>query len=294
MNFNLILNQKYSKEEIEKIFETNFGMGIKGITQRKWKNEFPYIILFSKEDGPYSDRTEEQFFFYDGEGTNKDQELTVANKALINSNKDNRPIFGFVKNILEKKWEYIGILKVIDYTYIPKRGFNTFEFKLLKTQLESLEEPDEIKKELEISLNNEPTLLEESKLVKSYRKIRNAYFSKRIKEIYECKCSICGKRRFSNTFYPEVESAHIYPREKNGSNDLRNGISLCKLHHWAFDNGLLSITDNLSIIVKKNIKTDNNYSEIYLYENKKILTPNEIKLYPHKIFLSEHRKIHRF
>jgi putative restriction endonuclease len=55
----------------------------------------------------------------------------------------------------------------------------------------------------------------------------------------------------------------------NGPDDPRNVISLCRLHHWAFDNGLFSIRKDYTIIVNEQIKKDINYKEIYNFENKK-------------------------
>ncbi|MCC4767755.1 hypothetical protein FXW07_14375 [Methanosarcina sp. DH1] len=132
MNFDLALNKEYPKEEIETIFGTNFGYGIKGITLRKYNNGNPYIILFSKEKGPYSDEFGENTFYYDGEGINKDQKLTAANKALVNAKEDHRTIYGFRQENKRGMWRYIGTLKVLNYEYIPKNGFKTYVFKLSK------------------------------------------------------------------------------------------------------------------------------------------------------------------
>ena len=52
MNINLTLNKEYTKEEIESIFDTRFGYGIKGINLRKFKDDKSCIILFSKQFGP--------------------------------------------------------------------------------------------------------------------------------------------------------------------------------------------------------------------------------------------------
>lgn len=38
-----------------------------------------------------------------------------------------------------------------------------------------------------------------------------------------------------------LDAAHIYPREKNGCNDARNGLVLCPLHHRAYDAHLWAI-----------------------------------------------------
>lgn len=132
MNFDLIINKEYTKEEIETTFSTNFGYGIKGITLRKYENGNPYIILFSKENGPYSDEFGENAFYYDGEGINKDQKLTTANKALIDAKDDRRIIYGFRQESKRGVWRYIGTLKVLNYEYVYKTGFNTYVFKLGK------------------------------------------------------------------------------------------------------------------------------------------------------------------
>ncbi|WP_244531481.1 HNH endonuclease [Halogranum amylolyticum] len=59
-----------------------------------------------------------------------------------------------------------------------------------------------------------------------------------------------GKSRETPSGDPEVEAAHIYPRSENGADDPRNGLALCKLHHWAFDSGWLAVSDDYEILVK--------------------------------------------
>lgn len=130
MSFNLTLNKEYAKEEIESIFNTRFGYGIKGINLRKYENGRPYIILFSKQFGPYTDEFSENIFSYDGEGVNKNQKLTAANKALADSQIDRRDIYGFRQDGEKGVWKYIGLLNVINWKYTPKNGFNTYVFKL--------------------------------------------------------------------------------------------------------------------------------------------------------------------
>jgi len=132
MSFNLTLKKEYSKEKIESIFDTHFGYGIKGINLRKYKDGRPYIILFSKQFGPYTDEFSENIFSYDGEGVNRNQKLTAANKALTDSQKDGRNIYEFRQDGKKGIWRYIGLLKVIDWEYTPKNGFNTYVFRLKK------------------------------------------------------------------------------------------------------------------------------------------------------------------
>jgi len=130
INANISKNRNYTIKEIEDIFSTNFGNRIKGITLRRWKDNTPYTLIFSRKYGPYSDNIVNNILYYDGEGLNKDQKLTVANKAILESNDTNRIIFGFRQEELNGKWNYLGILKLIDHEYKMKNGYKRYEFKL--------------------------------------------------------------------------------------------------------------------------------------------------------------------
>ena len=44
-----------------------------------------------------------------------------------------------------------------------------------------------------------------------------------------------------------VDACHIMWHSVQGPDTLENGIALCKLHHWAFDRGILSLTNELLI-----------------------------------------------
>ena len=45
----------------------------------------------------------------------------------------------------------------------------------------------------------------------------------------------------------EAEAAHLIPVHAKGLDDPRNGISLCRRHHWAFDAGLFTVTAGLLV-----------------------------------------------
>lgn len=291
--FDIRIGDILSKEEIEIKFDTNFGNRIRGINLRRWEDGTPYIIIFSRSDGPYFDKFEDGLLYYDGEGQGKDQKLTTNNKALIESNTKGKTIFGFRQKEVGK-WEYLGVLEVLDYNYFEKHGFMTYEFKL---KLIGVDIPDFISsesKEIMELVKYKPRLKDEVKYDNVNRKRRNDSFRKIVKKAYGYSCAICDKKRYNLGGYPEVEAAHIYPKSKDGSDDPRNGIALCKLHHWAFDNGLMSIKDNFSILVNDQIKNDMNYEEIYRFENKLLKLPEDTDLKPSDIYLSEHRKLHGF
>jgi len=268
---------------------------IKGISPGKWDDKTPYILIFSRGDGPYSDKIENDILYYDGEGEGKDQELTRDNRLLKEANTNGRTIYGFRKENKESQWRYLGILQLLDCHYVRKGEFMKYEFRFriegIPSFTKKIQENVDIRR---ISVSEHPELTDDRRYSKVQRLARNKAFSDQIKKIYDFKCAVCGKRRFSSANYPEVEAAHIFPKDKNGSDDLRNGIALCKLHHWAFDTGLFSIADDFSIIIEERIREDPNYNEISKFEGKKIHLPLDKKLYPHSIFLKKHREIQGF
>ncbi len=299
MNTTLILEELYSKEEIETAFDTNFGPRIKGITQRRSSDNEPYILIFASARGSivYGDRVEGRIFYYKGEGSDGDQKLTTANKALINSNLNKTPIFGFRQHEIGGKYQYLGLVSVLEWTYADFNGRKVYEFKFeqegLENPLQSTKEWNEIKNQSELP---DPSLTGTGEVaVSTVSSIkRNAAFPLKIKEQYQNRCAVCRKSRCTAAGYPEVQSAHIYPKEKNGADDLRNGIALCRLHHWAFDEGLLAISDDLTLLVNNAITKDEDYEEISKYAGVAILPPLDKRYTPLPLFLTEHRKLHGF
>ena len=153
---------------------------------------------------------------------------------------------------------------MLDYSYINKDGFMTYEFKLSGTGLD-IPESQMIESQEIINLVKNPPILEDDTTYDNVkRKRRSAVFRKYIKQIYNNKCAVCGKTRLSKTDNPEVEAAYIYPKSKNGADDIRNGISLCRIHHWAFDNGYFTINNDYEIVIYKKIENDKNFEEILL------------------------------
>jgi predicted restriction endonuclease len=45
----------------------------------------------------------------------------------------------------------------------------------------------------------------------------------------------------------EAEAAHIIGKEVSGTDDPRIGLALSRSMHWAFDNGLFTLTDRYEI-----------------------------------------------
>ncbi|HEV2881115.1 MAG TPA: HNH endonuclease [Pyrinomonadaceae bacterium] len=146
------------------------------------------------------------------------------------------------------------------------------------------------------SLDNTPRLREGA--VKQVKKVverpRSAAFRISVKKLYQYKCTICGFGLLAPDGQSAVDSAHIYPKELDGSDDFRNGICLCRLHHWAFDSGWMSIADDYIVLVRDDLPTAKEYDFIRNYAGQEIHLPQQVEFAPHSVFLRAHRKLKGF
>lgn len=133
------------------------------------------------------------------------------------------------------------------------------------------------------SLNRKKTYLKKSI-------VRNAFFRKTIVHLYEYHCAFCKIRITSTINQNIVDGAHIKPVSIFYDNSLSNGISLCKNHHWAFDNGLFTVDDDYKIVVAENFieKSFQNRS-IREFHKEKLLLPVSSEYFPRLDALEWHR-----
>ena len=87
--------------------------------------------------------------------------------------------------------------------------------------------------------------------------VRSAGFRRAIMMIYDWTCAVCELNiralRGERVSESVTDAAHIIPFSVSHNDDVRNGISLCKSHHWAFDTGLVSISETYQVIVSPSI-----------------------------------------
>lgn len=124
---------------------------------------------------------------------------------------------------------------------------------------------------------------------------RNSTFSKRVKEAYDYACAVCGADRTAPNGSNEVEAAHIYPvagaddgSGGGGPDAVENGIALCKLHHWAFDNGWFTLEDDYTVVVRDEPQLSG-YEDVARYADKQIRIPSDEAKQPDPQFIQAHR-----
>ncbi len=126
--------------------------------------------------------------------------------------------------------------------------------------------------------------------VQATQPVRRAAFRQEIMQIYDYTCAVCRLRIVTMHGESATDAAHIIPFSISQNDDIRNGISLCKLHHWAFDKGLISLNRNYKVMVSA-LLSERRPTEWVLTEqrDKSILLPEHDLLYPAQDALKWHR-----
>lgn len=100
-----------------------------------------------------------------------------------------------------------------------------------------------------IEADKESVILKEPQVDFSVK--RDVKFRLKLIPLYKFTCALCKLRTVMSDGRTIVDAAHIHSFSDSRNNDIRNGIALCKNHHWAFDQGLWTVKDDGSIIISK-------------------------------------------
>lgn len=79
--------------------------------------------------------------------------------------------------------------------------------------------------------------------------LRSVAFRGVIMRLYNYTCAACRLRVITLNGASAVDAAHIIPFSESHDDGIGNGLALCKLHHWAFDVGMIAIDDRYKILV---------------------------------------------
>lgn len=126
-----------------------------------------------------------------------------------------------------------------------------------------------------------------NKLIQTTARVGQSFFRAAVLSAYNGKCCITG---LSETRL--LVASHIIPWREDDSNRLnpRNGLLLSMLHDKAFDLGIITINEDMTVHVsRKDIAKDSYFdTSIRYYEGKKITLPE--KFQPDVEFLVYHRE----
>lgn len=121
----------------------------------------------------------------------------------------------------------------------------------------------------------------------SLRRFRDVAFRRHVRNAYGNTCAVTGLRLINGGGRPEVEAAHIRPVEVDGPDTVRNGIALTGTAHWLFDRGLMSFTDDYTIMLSPSGMPDELGKLIR--PERRLLLPANPDLRPHPTYLAWHR-----
>jgi putative restriction endonuclease len=85
------------------------------------------------------------------------------------------------------------------------------------------------------------------------RIMRDRIFRRIVLRAYDQRCAITGLKLINGGGRAEVAAAHIRPVEASGPDIVNNGIALSGTAHWMFDRGLISLSDDLQILVSRQV-----------------------------------------
>jgi len=142
-----------------------------------------------------------------------------------------------------------------------------------------------------LQVAEQQSLFGEEPTQENRQKSRDQGFRKAIVVLYEHRCSLCGLRMITPEGYTAVDAAHILPWSESHDDRPTNGMALCKLCHWSFDRGLMSVGKEYEVLISKTVRTDRNIlGHTLTLLDRPIFKPKQERFWPDQKNLKWHRK----
>jgi putative restriction endonuclease len=248
-------------------------IGPKGIWKPK-QMELPLSIT-TIQNSPYDDGlSDDGFLKYSYRGDNPDHADNVGLRRCMN---EQIPIIYFLS---VNKGYYIAEWPV----YIVSDNMQGLSFTIdMKEDRFEQKANSQVSEETHQYANIERTYRTSQIMVRLHQKT----FRERVLQAYHSQCSLCKLKHREL-----LDAAHIIgDRENKGEPIIQNGISLCKIHHAAFDSNIIGITADYSVSVRKDVlkEVDGPMLKFGIQElnGKGIILPDHQKFWADKDRLSE-------
>ncbi len=178
-----------------------------------------------------------------------DQPFTRGNRALALSKQNGLPV-RVIRGANHDSpysphagYSYDGLYSVESFWHeIGQSGFKIWRFRLVKIPNKTIPGQMVTEEPAEYSATNR-------REVRVSRIIRDTAQARQIKVLYDHRCQMCGTR-LECPAGPYSEAAHIRPlgAPHNGPDTKDNILCLCPNHHVLFDNGAVSIAEDLALV----------------------------------------------
>ena len=121
--------------------------------------------------------------------------------------------------------------------------------------------------------------------------VRDQGFRKAIVTLYDHRCALCGIRMLTPEGHTVVEAAHIKPWRETHDDKPSNGLALCRLCHWSFDEGLMSVGKRYQVLVSRRVQLEHNLpGHILTLSDRPIFSPEKQGCQPSQGNFEWHRK----
>jgi putative restriction endonuclease len=121
--------------------------------------------------------------------------------------------------------------------------------------------------------------------------VRGGVFKRDVPKYYRYTCCISRLKVDATFSVSMIDACHIKPFSKSYNDTITNGIALCPNLHRAFDRGMISVDDNLQVIVSQ--RFTENPNAIYSFSElagTSLLLPLEPRFHPLAENFAWHRK----
>jgi putative restriction endonuclease len=121
------------------------------------------------------------------------------------------------------------------------------------------------------------------------RIVRDRVFRRVVLRAYDQRCAVSGLKFINGGGRAEVDAAHIRSVEASGPDIINNGIALSGTAHWMFDRGLITLSDDLEILISRHVN-DQDSVRAFIDPLGRALAPSRTSERPHPHFLQWHRE----
>jgi putative restriction endonuclease len=122
------------------------------------------------------------------------------------------------------------------------------------------------------------------------RSRRDPGFAPSVLRAYEYRCAVCAYDGQVGKISVGIEAAHVKWFSHGGPDVVENGLSLCSLHHKAFDLGAIAISDDHKVLVSRDFRGSGEWEARFLRVSAPLMGPQAGEPPVRAEFAAWHRK----
>ena len=206
-----------------------------------WKPAFMELPLsiYTRPDGPYPDFImDDGFLVYRYRGTDPNHRDNVGLRTAMHKRTPLVYFYRVEKGKCLAEWPvYIEEDHPEDLAFIVSIGAHNVVYKGQDLQ------------QGQLFLETEDQLYRRYMTTEAIHRLHQAEFRVRVLSAYKEQCAFCRLRHIQL-----LDAAHIIPDgEEGGEPVVPNGLSLCKIHHAAYDNNIVGVNSDYQISVREDV-----------------------------------------